>query len=284
LQSVSKEEQQQTEKQEIEIKVEVKEEQEETSKENDEEKMQEQESETKEQVEKEEEKVAKENEKPSAVKTVDFYRDLNAEYLLDKLILYLRIVHSIDFYSASEYQQEDNMPNRCGVLHVRTSSNEKNPSNLVNILGPNVNKAFDVDNLSQEQLDEWMRLFEVHVKSFVDYVDQIDADLAKKLGLKEVPTEIEKFITANCKQIEKNVWLCPLSGKKFKGADYVRKHIETKFTDKMDEVRAEVDYFNRFILDPKRPFLPEFPPNNSNRNNQQQFANNRSNGFNYSKH
>lgn len=32
--------------------------------------------------------------------------------VLDKLILYLRIVHSIDFYNCSQYLNEDNMPNR----------------------------------------------------------------------------------------------------------------------------------------------------------------------------
>jgi hypothetical protein len=295
LQSLTSEECESAEHQQSENKVDHKEEQEEISKDNGEEmrkendeKIEEKEGEIIQESNEEDKTDDKVNkEKQSVAKTISFYQDLKAEYLLDKLILYLRIVHSIDFYSASEYQQEDNMPNRCGVLHVRTSSGDKSPNNLVNILnGPNVSKAFDADYLSQEQLDEWIRLFEVHVKSFVEYVDQIDLDLAKKLGLKEASIEIEKFIAANCKQIEKNVWLCPLSGKKFKGADYVRKHIESKFTDKLDEVRGEVDYFNRFILDPKRPFLPEFPPNNSNRNNQQhsQFANNRSNGFNHSKH
>ena len=38
--------------------------------------------------------------------------------VLDKLILYLRIVHSTDFYSSAQYT-EDEMPNRLGLLHVR---------------------------------------------------------------------------------------------------------------------------------------------------------------------
>ena len=49
--------------------------------------------------------------------------------------------------------------------------------------------------------------------------------------------EIENFITSNCKKIEKNIWLCPLSGKKFKGPDYVRKHIETKHMEKLEELK-----------------------------------------------
>jgi hypothetical protein len=39
----------------------------------------------------------------------------------DRLILYLRIVHSVDYYSHSEYPNEDEMPNRCGIMHARAS-------------------------------------------------------------------------------------------------------------------------------------------------------------------
>lgn len=39
--------------------------------------------------------------------------------MLDKIILYLRIVHSVDYYNHCEYPNEDEMPNRCGILHAR---------------------------------------------------------------------------------------------------------------------------------------------------------------------
>jgi len=53
-------------------------------------------------------------------------------------------------------------------------------------------------------------------------------------------TEIEKFITANTQELAKDKWLCPLSGKKkFKGPEFVRKHILTKHTDKLDELKKE---------------------------------------------
>lgn len=39
--------------------------------------------------------------------------------VLDRLILYLRVVHSIDYYNTCEYPSEDEMPNRCGMIHVR---------------------------------------------------------------------------------------------------------------------------------------------------------------------
>lgn len=46
-------------------------------------------------------------------------RDDTLAIVLDKIILYLRIVHSLDYYNHCEYPNEDEMPNRCGILHVR---------------------------------------------------------------------------------------------------------------------------------------------------------------------
>ena len=45
--------------------------------------------------------------------------------LLDKLVLYLRIVHSLDYYSGAEYLYEDDMPNRCGIIHIRSPLPDK---------------------------------------------------------------------------------------------------------------------------------------------------------------
>lgn len=46
-------------------------------------------------------------------------RDEKLIKVLDKLLLYLRIVHSLDYYNTCEYPNEDEMPNRCGIIHVR---------------------------------------------------------------------------------------------------------------------------------------------------------------------
>ena len=43
---------------------------------------------------------------------VTITRDDELIQVLDKMILYLRIVHSVDFYNHSEYPNEDEMPNR----------------------------------------------------------------------------------------------------------------------------------------------------------------------------
>lgn len=55
--------------------------------------------------------------------------------------------------------------------------------------------------------------------------------------------EVEAFITANCVELAKDKWLCPLSGKKFKGPEFIRKHLTTKHGDKLEQVRQEVKSF-----------------------------------------
>lgn len=48
----------------------------------------------------------------------------------------------------------------------------------------------------------------------------------------------------------------------FKGPEFVRKHILNKHGDKIEEVKKEVTFFNNFLMDAKRPSLPEMklPP------------------------
>lgn len=60
--------------------------------------------------------------------------------------------------------------------------------------------------------------------------------------------EVEKFIQANTQELSKDKWLCPLSGKKFKGPDFVRKHIQNKHAEKVQEVVKEVEYFNNYLM------------------------------------
>ena len=55
-------------------------------------------------------------------------------------------------------------------------------------------------------------------------------------------SEVEKFVQANTQELAKDKWLCPLSGKKFKGPDFVRKHLFNKHAEKVEEVRVEVGF------------------------------------------
>ncbi len=66
----------------------------------------------------------------------------------------------------------------------------------------------------------------------------------------------------NTQELAPDRWLCPLSGKRFKGPEFIRKHLFYKHMEKIVEVKKDVEYFNNYIFDPKRPQLPEHPNSN----------------------
>ncbi|XP_014488480.1 PREDICTED: serrate RNA effector molecule homolog isoform X2 [Dinoponera quadriceps] len=161
--------------------------------------------------------------------------------VLDRLILYLRVVHSVDYYNHCEYPNEDEMPNRCGIMHVRGSP--------------------PTAKIASAELSEYCRNFESKMSAFLQPVATLSTEEFDKLGAKNAEAEVEKFVQANTQELSKDKWLCPLSGKKFKGPDFIRKHIFNKHSEKVAEVKAEAEYFNNYLRDPKRPQLPEHPGN-----------------------
>ena len=40
--------------------------------------------------------------------------------VLERLLWYLRLVHSLDYYNGMVFPSEDNMPHRCGIFTVRS--------------------------------------------------------------------------------------------------------------------------------------------------------------------
>jgi len=158
--------------------------------------------------------------------------------LLDRLVLYLRMVHSIDFYGQKEYKGEDRMPNRCGLLHIRTDAVSDFPDD-------------------DPEVDKFLNSRDQKFSCLLQDKKNIEETEAKKLGLKDENFEIDKFISANSQELSKDKWLCTLSGKKFKALEFIKKHIFNKFAEKVTEVKTEVKFFNNYILDPTRPQIPE---------------------------
>jgi hypothetical protein len=184
-------------------------------------------------------KLEDEKSKDVSSETAGVERDDALLKVLDKLILYLRIVHSVDYYSAIEYHNEDEMPHRVGIIHARGPA----------LSGP----------VTPTEVSDWLTSFEVRISPFMNTKIFLDDVEMVRLGKKNPNDEVEKFILANTQELSKDKWLCPLSGKKFKGPDFVRKHIIAKHMEKVDEVKQEVTYFNNYLKDPRRPQLPEHP-------------------------
>uniref|UniRef100_A0A8D3AXT0 Serrate RNA effector molecule-like n=1 Tax=Scophthalmus maximus TaxID=52904 RepID=A0A8D3AXT0_SCOMX len=164
-------------------------------------------------------------------------RDDKLAKVLDRLLLYLRVVHSIDYYNTCEYPSEDEMPNRCGMIHVR---------------GP-----IPPNRITNGEVQQWQKMIEERLSPLFSLKEILSEEEAGKMGRKDPEDEVEKFVSANTQELGKDKWLCPLSGKKFKGPEFVRKHILNKHGDKIEEVKKEVVFFNNFLMDAKRPSLPE---------------------------
>uniref|UniRef100_A0A4W6FVP3 Serrate, RNA effector molecule n=1 Tax=Lates calcarifer TaxID=8187 RepID=A0A4W6FVP3_LATCA len=160
--------------------------------------------------------------------------------VLDRLLLYLRLVHSVDYYNFCEYPAEDEMPHRCGLIHVR---------------GP-----LPVAKITAAEVSEHQRMCEERLAPLLSPSETLSEEEAARLGKKDPEQEVEKFLSANTQELSKDKWLCPLSGKKFKAPEFVRKHILNKHAEKVAAVRQEVEFFNNFLLDAKRPALPESKP------------------------
>ncbi|XP_076019307.1 serrate RNA effector molecule homolog [Genypterus blacodes] len=160
--------------------------------------------------------------------------------VLDRLLLYLRLVHSVDYYNFCEYPAEDEMPHRCGLIHVR---------------GP-----LPVAKITAAEVSEHQKMCEERLTPLLTPSETLSEEEAARLGKKDAEQEVEKFLSANSQELSKDKWLCPLSGKKFKAPEFVRKHILNKHAEKVSAVRQEVEFFNNFLLDAKRPALPETKP------------------------
>uniref|UniRef100_A0A3B5B4S5 Serrate RNA effector molecule homolog n=1 Tax=Stegastes partitus TaxID=144197 RepID=A0A3B5B4S5_9TELE len=160
--------------------------------------------------------------------------------VLDRLLLYLRLVHSVDYYNFCEYPAEDEMPHRCGLVHVR---------------GP-----LPVAKITATEVSEHQKMCEERLAPLLSPSETLSEEEAARLGKKDPEQEVEKFLSANTQELSKDKWLCPLSGKKFKAPEFVRKHILNKHAEKVAAVRQEVEFFNNFLLDAKRPSLPENKP------------------------
>lgn len=94
---------------------------------------------------------------------------------------------------------------------------------------------------TQQEITDYCHNFQTKANSLtVSTPQEVSEKELMQLGAKIEEEEIEKFVTSNTQEISKDKWLCPLSGKKFKGPEFVRKHIFNKHIDKLDDVKKEV--------------------------------------------
>lgn len=168
-------------------------------------------------------------------------KDEELTKVLDRLLLYLRIVHSVDYYNHTDYPQEDEMPNRIGIMHARGSP----PSSKV----------------TMKEVNEYIKNFETKIQPYLEPLVPLTQEEISKLGKLDPEKEVEKFVEENTKEAGPGKFVCLLSGKKFKAPEFVKKHIFNRYSVEIENVKKQAAYFNNYIQDTKRPQLPEHPSN-----------------------
>lgn len=155
---------------------------------------------------------------------------------LDSIILYLRVVYSFDYYAATKYTGEDDMPERLGIMFARPS-----PPSTFGTESP------------REVLRQFIDAQRARIDLFLEKPSLSEAE-QKQLGRRNAEEEVESFIyqhTFEKKPGEK--YVCKLTKKRFTAPEFVRKHIFNRCGDKLDEVRTDVEFFNNYVADPNRP-------------------------------
>ncbi|CAH8607922.1 unnamed protein product [Schistosoma curassoni] len=116
--------------------------------------------------------------------------------VLDRLILYLRIVHSVDFYAPAFYMNEDLMPHPCRLIHIRPGLNEitkaltqvKSPEKLIN----------------SESVDH---LFASQIKRLVRLITPLTENDCKGLGYRNADDVVEEFIKLNTRRKKRKAYV-----------------------------------------------------------------------------
>ena len=166
--------------------------------------------------------------------------DSELALVLDRLVLYLRLVHSLDLYNYAHYITEEEMPNRCGIFHVREAMKS----------GATV---------TENKITDYKDKFCKKIKEMTESWKEMSQDEMHELGPKSEEDAIDMFSQTNIQELGNNKHLCSLCGKKFKGVEFAKKHIINKHEDGIMAVKKEVVYYNNYIKDRKRPALPERP-------------------------
>jgi len=184
--------------------------------------------------------------------------------VLDKLIIYLRVVHMVDYYNGTEFPNEDEMPNKIGVFHIR------GPLETAN------------SKTSLQDVHDWNDQLRSKIQTVIDEMRgvTIPEEEAKEIGLKTEEESIEEFVKVNTEEQGPGKFHCPLSGKKFKGPEFVRKHIFNKHAEKVESVKKDVVFWNNYVLEPRRPMEPLFPPTHQSSNGGPGYSNSNNNSNN----
>lgn len=171
--------------------------------------------------------------------------------VLDRRLLYLRLVHTCCYYSMVVAEDEDDLLRRACSLYVR-GKDHLNPDGMRRH-APVMVVAWSVaDSLNWSRaafcrnIDETLAVLLSHKLP--------DAEI-KILGLKDTEAEVAAAYKKNIIMMDVEKFKCGLDkcNKMFKGSDFVKKHIQNKHPEIEKTVRNKCELLNNYLRDRHRP-------------------------------
>ncbi|CAG8595725.1 4466_t:CDS:10 [Funneliformis caledonium] len=171
---------------------------------------------------------------------------------LDIHIEYLRRTHLFCYYCGSESDSIEELARKCPGRHLRGVAGSEGKTSV------NKNKEKQVNS------SQWLKTLD-HKIAYKTEPWKFESEVEKHGGtsLKKV---LEKFYQENVIEVDpQRKFKCKLCGKLFKGADFVKKHIDYKHHNAVENTTDDVSsddtkFFNNYVLDPNH-LLPTTPPN-----------------------
>lgn len=172
------------------------------------------------------------------VKNLPFSRDECTRYL-DKLIWYLRIVHSFDFYKKSVYRHEDELTLRMSVIHIRDElsklSDELDSSAIKDFL---TRDKMSMDELGAAQNQKHVTKDEERF-NYKSYGKVITDELASYAQRIQKPKSNET----------EEVYKCKHCTRVFQKLSDIGRHFVSKHRWAIDAIELETDFFNTYLFD-----------------------------------
>lgn len=158
------------------------------------------------------------------------FSNLSTIEQLDRMIFYLRKVHFFCYYCGEDYESEEDLIRKCGDKHMRRQKK---------------------DSIIPETEENWAKSLDNKVKNRLEHPHKPEIFL----GTEEIERSTENFFKQNIQSKEKGRFRCAICNKLFSADHYVKKHLNLKHNDKIEEAKKkalEKQFFDNYFRDPRR--------------------------------
>ena len=135
------------------------------------------------------------------------------------------------------------MPHRVGVVHVRDANGAAGKSGAG---AATVAKVPVQIQFTSKDVNVATKAFHERLAPLLAsrQRNQLDDREARRFGLHHTNAEVEVFLNANAQQLSADKWLCAVCSKKFVSSDFLKKHVQRRNPERLEQIAAECKFFN----------------------------------------